>query len=104
MGYVFLKNKGSNFQFWERGFGVLSVQGCRGKGLDSNLVCVFLSESCTCIRNLRAKSYLVWENRNFEAEEGLNLRQLKRINFERSFLINGEEFAAQILRFDLSQG
>jgi hypothetical protein len=30
---VFLKYRGSNFGFWERGFGVLGVQGCRGKGL-----------------------------------------------------------------------
>ncbi len=65
---MFLKYKGSNFGFWKRGFGVLSVQGCRGKGLGSNLVCVFLSESSTCIQILRAKSYLVWENQNFEVE------------------------------------
>ncbi len=66
-------------------------------------MCVFLSESCICIQNLKAKSYLVWENQNFEAEGGLNWRQLKRINFEGSFLIDGEDFEAQILRFGSSQ-
>ncbi len=67
-------------------------------------MCVLLSESCTCIQNLRAKSYLVWENQNFEVEGGLNWRQLKRINFKGPFIIDGEEFEAQILRFGLSQG
>ncbi len=67
-------------------------------------MCVFLSESSPCIQNLRAKSYVVWENWNFEAEGGLNWRQLKRINFEGSFFIDGEEFEAQILRFGSSQG
>ncbi len=65
-------------------------------------MCVFLSESSTCIRNLKAKSYLVWENQNFEAKGGMNWRQLKRINSEGSFLIDGEKFEAQILRFGSS--
>ncbi len=62
---------------------------------------VFLSESTTCIQILRQKSDLVWENRNFEVERGLNWRQLKRINFEEPFLIDGEEFEAQILKLGL---
>ncbi len=53
-------------------------------------MCVFLSRPSTCIHNLKAKSYVVWENHNFEAEGDLNWQQLKRINFEGSFLIDGE--------------